>query len=301
MCKFLFQSAVNFSEGRRPDVIAALIASADLADDVRVIDYSLDADHNRSVITLLGSGLGVETAVVNMSKIAIDKIDLCFHDGIHPRFGAVDVVPIVPLRDTPKYEAIQVATNIADRLAAECGIPVYFYEWSASPGHLTTLPSIRSALRNASAHSGDLLIPDVAPNHPAASAGVTIVGARPPLVAYNIDLATADLTIARKIAATIRSNRESVHMTYLHGVRAIGLYLESRGRAQVSMNLTEPESSPLIDIWNYVNHLAMESKTEAWESEVIGVIPAASMAGTSPEAILWKQFSPEKILDFWMD
>ncbi len=282
-------------------MIAALTASAVVAADVRVIDYSLDSDHNRSVITLLGSGVGIETAVVNMSKIAVNKIDLFQHDGIHPRFGAVDVVPIVPLLDTPREEAIRIAAVIAERIAVECGIPVYFYEWSARPGHLTALPSIRAALRKAATNSADFLAPDVTPNYPTQGAGVTIVGARPPLVAYNIDLATPDLSIARRIAAAIRINRESGLIPWLRGVRAIGLYLPSRGRAQVSMNLTKPESTPLIEIWNYVDRLAKQYNTLAYESEVIGVVPSSSMSGTTAEAISWRQFSPEKILDFWIE
>lgn len=301
--QFEFQCVPNFSEGRRPETVAAFVTAAQETPGVRVIDHSMDYDHNRSVVTLLGNADGILRAVLVMSKLAVANIDLRTHTGVHPRIGAIDVVPVVPLRSSTIADADALAHEIGKSLAHHLCIPVYYYEFSAPPGRSKVLPDLRRLLEGATAGAathltGDLK-PDEGPDSPHITAGVSVVGARGPLVAYNIDLQTSDVRIAWKIARTIRSRRTTV--PFLRGVRALGLYLPSRNTAQVSMNLTLPDHTPLVEIWDFVRLEARMLGTDAAESEIIGVARAISLAGSSPAEIHWDTYSDGKILDSWLN
>jgi glutamate formiminotransferase len=296
--EILFQCAPNFSEGRCEEIVEEIAEAARGAAGARLIDVNADPDHNRCVLTVLGGEEAVEESAVAMARAALRRIDLRTHSGAHPRTGAVDVLPVVPLRGASRERAVAVARRIGRRLALDLDLPVIFYEW-ASPGEPRALPEIRRALGAAGLpRSEDRSIrPDLGPEVIGPSAGVAIVGARGPLVAYNVNLATASVEIACRIAARIRAARRTDPQ--LSGVRALGIYLVGRARAQVSMNLTEPERTPLPYVFDYVRSAAREEGSEAAESEIIGAIPLASLAGASPASILWSRYRPEQILETW--
>ncbi|HZO91876.1 MAG TPA: glutamate formimidoyltransferase [Chthonomonadaceae bacterium] len=296
----LFQCVPNFSEGRRPEVIAAIAEAIASAPGVQLIDYSADADHNRSVMTFLGSAEGIRAAVLAAARVAVACIDLRTHSGAHPRTGAIDVVPVIPLRNASREDAIALAHDVGADLARELALPIYFYEWAARPGRPHSLPDVRRGGFEAfvSALLSDERAPDLGPPIAHPTAGVAIVGARGPLIAYNILLSTPDVEIASAIARRIRQERH--HRPELEGVRALGLYLPSQHRAQVSLNLTRPDRTPLPAVFAFVEQEAARLGASAVESEIIGAIPQAALGGQPPEAIRWHAYNPHQILETWL-
>ena len=247
-------SAVNVSEGRRTEVIDALAGAA--ASQAQVLDVYPDADHNRTVVTALRAGARRwSMRSSSLSAVAVSQIDLTTHEGVHPRLGAVDVVPFTPRPDASMQDADRAAHACAARLWAELAIPCFLYESSAATPERAALPRIRrSAFLS--------LAPDVGGPEPHPTAGASVVGARGPLVAFNVNLASEDLTLARSIAAQIRSP----------SVRALGLPLAARSRVQVSMNLTRPAETTVWDAFRLVRDLAGRTGVEVESSEVLGVV-----------------------------
>ena len=296
----VYQCVPNFSEGRRREVIHAIADAIQCVSGVRLIDYSADYDHNRCVMTFLGDAEGVRKAAVSAGQVAVSRIDMRQHSGVHPRVGAIDVLPVIPLRHTSRAEAVALSYRIGEDLAKTCTLPIYFYEWSAKPGHIAALPTLRKGGFEA-LQSAELIgdhAPDMGGSHAHPTGGITIVGARSPLVAYNINLLTSDVRVAKVIAKRIREARG--HSPLWEGVRALGLLLESQKRVQVSMNLTEPEKTPLPSVFEAVREWAMEMGASVYESEIIGAIPLASLAGRPPETILWRAYRPTQILETWL-
>lgn len=292
----VFQCVPNFSEGRRREVVEAIAKAAQEAGGV-VADWSLDPDHNRSVVTILGDAARIRAAALAAARVAVQQIDMRTHTGLHPRTGAVDVLPVVPVRDATKEEAVRLAYTLGEDLAHHLGLPVFFYEWAARPGHPTALPELRrggleSLMKNP-------IEPDLGPSRLHPTAGIAIVGAREPLVAYNILLNTADAAVAKALAKQIRAQRTLV--PHLQGVRALGLYLPSRGKAQLSMNLTQPQKTPLIAVFHWVAQAAQALGAAPEESEIVGLIPRAALGDVSPDAILWLDYRPQKILEWWLE
>ncbi len=283
------------------EVVHAIADAIQSVSGVRLIDYSADYDHNRCVMTFLGDAAGVRRAAVAAARVAVSRIDMRQHAGVHPRVGAIDVLPVVPLRHASREEAVALSCAIGEDLARTCNLPVYLYEWSAKPGRSSALPALRRG--GFEALQGRELIGDHAPDfggsraHP--TAGIAIVGARPPLVAYNINLLTSDVSVAKAIAKRIREERERT--SEWAGVRALGLLLESQKRAQVSMNLTQPESMTLPSVFEAVREWAMELGAAVYESEIIGAIPRALLGGRPPETILWRAYRPTQILETWLE
>ncbi len=296
----LFQCVPNFSEGRRQEVVAAIADAVCRTPGACLIDCSADVDHNRSVLTYLGDAAALRAASLASGRIAVEKIDMRAHEGVHPRTGAIDVLPIIPIRNTTREEAVALAQEVGADLARDLGLPVYFYEWAARPGRRDMLPDLRRGGYERFATlplTGDYA-PDEGPAAAHPSAGIAIVGARGPLVAYNIDLATSEVEAAQRIAWSIRRKRD--RRPELEGVRALGLYLTSRDRAQVSMNLTHPAQTPLPSVYAFVRDEAQKLGTEVAESEIIGVIPRAALGGQPPEAIRWLAYKPSQILENWL-
>jgi len=305
----LIQCVPNFSEGRRLDVVEAIADAIRSVPEVRLIDYSADPDHNRCVMTILGPGERAADALLAAARVAVAQIDLRTHTGVHPRVGALDVAPFVPLKvvngafvvaEEAKAETIALSERTAQQLAADLNLPIYLYEWSAHAGRLSALPELRrggfEGLLGQSltgAHA-----PDFGPDHAHPSAGITILGARGPLVAYNIDLDTEDIKVARHIARRIRDERD--HLPQLTGVRALGLHLPIRGVAQVSMNLTLPSRTSLPAVFDFVLAEAHRLGDFKLTSEIIGEIPRASLGGLPPEAIAWNDYKAEQILETWI-
>ena len=217
------QSAINFSEGRNQDVIEAIVLALGSDSEAVLADWSADPDHNRMVATLLGPPEALIRAILNAAALAVERIDLRLHAGAHPRMGAMDVVPIVPIRGVTMVECVIAANSLGERLARALNLPAYLYEHSARPGGRAVLPEVRKGgfeglftepLTGPRA-------PDFGPNEPHPTAGAVVVGAREPLVACNINLETNEVAVARRIAALIRSERETDPT--LFGVRALGL------------------------------------------------------------------------------
>ncbi len=292
----MFQCAPNFSEGRRAEVVAALADAIAGVADVNLIDFSADPDHNRAVMTFVGAAHPVREAALASARVAVARIDLRGHSGAHPRAGAIDVLPVVALRGSSRAEAIALALDIAQDLARDLALPVYLYELSARPGRQSSLPDLRRG--GFEALAGLPLVgdhaPDFGPDRAHPRAGIAIVGARNPLVAYNVNLDTPDVTIAQAIARVIRKERD--RRAELIGVRALGFYLASQNRAQVSLNLTRPDRTPLPAVFAFVRAEAEKRGVGVVESEIIGAIPEMALAGQPPESILWRAFRPTQIL-----
>jgi len=277
----LIQCVPNFSEGRRPAVVAAIVGAVRGAAGVRLADWSADPDHNRLVVTFVGPPEGVRMAALAAAAVAVARIDLGRHEGVHPRLGALDVLPFVPLRGLPLADCAALAHDVGQELAARHGLPVFLYESAAPDGR--SLPFVRrEAFRT--------LMPDFGPALPHPTAGAAVVGARGPLIAYNVVLATPDLSAARTIAREMRA------LPSLPGVRALCLRLASRGLTQVSMNLTRPAETPLLAVFRHVEARARALGTSVVESEVIGALPGPSAFAVLGDALQTPSLKPGQVL-----
>jgi len=277
----LVQCVPNFSEGRRPDVIAAIVEAVRGTAGVRLADWSADPDHNRMVVTFVGPPDAVRTAALAAAAVAVARIDIGRHAGVHPRLGALDVLPFVPLQGLNLADCAVLAREVGEELAARHGLPVFLYE-SASP-QARSLPVVRrEAFRTLAA--------DFGPAVPHPTAGAAIVGARGALIAYNVALATPDVAVARAIARELRGQAD------LPGVRALGLALPSRGLTQVSMNLTRPAETPLLAVFRRVEAGARARDTSVAGSEVIGALPGYSAFGVLGDALRAVGLKPGQVL-----
>lgn len=287
MSRAVLEAVPNFSEGRDLAVIAELAASIESVPGVEVVDRTSDPDHHRSVITFLGPPQAVEEAALRAARTAVDRIDLRNHGGVHPRIGALDVLPFVPLSGVTMDEAVGVARRVARRIAQEVGVPVYLYG-EASPTPRRALSTIRQVTETVREASKGLLEPDVLPPgwseqgfHP--TAGAVCVGARQPLLAWNVYLeGDADVETARLIAAEIRESGGG-----FKGLRALGLRLASQGKVQVSMNLERPGEVSAAEVYRAIDRIATQYGAWAGRTEIIGLIP--DEAAGSAAAAFWRQ------------
>lgn len=262
----------NFSEGRDKETIARIVAAIELS--ARVLDIHIDAEHNRSVMTFIAAPESVVEAAVRAARVARDAIDLRVHRGQHPRVGAMDVLPFVPLDGVTMDECVNLAHEAGERIAGEVGVPVYFYGAAARRIERVKLEDVRRGgferLRD-EAIINPLCAPDIEAEGVRGlhqSAGAVLVGARKFLIAYNINLRTLDTEIARRIARTIRTSGGG-----LPAVKALGLELEEQGCVQVSMNLVDYEQTSIAAAFDAVRSLAEEAGIEIIESEIVGLIP----------------------------
>ena len=275
------QCVPNFSEGQDTVVIAAIVDAVRQTPGVRLADWSADADHHRLVVTFVGPPEPVRNAALAAAEAAIRLIDLRHHRGVHPRHGALDVLPFVPLVNISLGECAVLAQEVGRELAERHDLPVFLYE--AAAAETPSLPFVRK-------HIFDTLTPDYGPLSPHPTAGAAIVGARGPLIAYNINLAAEDIQVSRIIARELRTQ------PHLPGIRALGLALPSRGLTQVSMNVTRPAETPLLAVFEYVQHRAIELGTIAVESEVIGALPGPSSFEVIRDALKSVGLKPGQIL-----
>jgi glutamate formiminotransferase len=277
----LAETVPNLSEGRRPEVVDAVAAAFTSADPrVLLLDRTSDPDHNRSVLTLAGPPDALVEAAVAGARACVELIDLTAHRGVHPRMGALDVLPFVPLTGLDLSDCARLAHEAGRRLAAELGLPVYFYGAAATRPERAALPAVRGR------GFEELLLtatqpgrgPDLGGPVPHPRAGATAVGARPLLIAYNIDLDGGDLDLAKRIAKAVRERDGG-----LPAVRAIGLELTTRGRVQVSMNLIDYQVTPPAAAFEAVAALAAADGAGVAGSELIGLVPEAALAGLDDE------------------
>jgi glutamate formiminotransferase / 5-formyltetrahydrofolate cyclo-ligase len=272
----------NVSEGRRPDVVARLARAAASPPGVRLLDVSSDPDHNRSVLTLAGEPDGLHASLLALYETALAEIDLRSHEGVHPRVGAVDVSPFVPLGDAPMEIAVAAAERLGEEVARRFGLPVYLYEKAARRPDRRLLADIRrGGFEGFPARIADpAWTPDFGPSQVHPTAGVTVIGARFFLIAFNAVLETPDLAVARAIARRVRESGGG-----LPAVRAMGVYLASRGQAQVSMNLVDYRRTSVLTALDRVQREAEALGTRVLETEVIGLMPEQAVLGVVREAL----------------
>jgi len=283
----------NVSEGRRPDVVARLAAAAS-APGVQLLDVSSDPDHNRSVLTLAGEPEDLIAGLLALYEAALAEIDLRRHEGVHPRIGAVDVVPFVPLGETPMAVAVAAARRLAPEVGSRFGLPVYLYEEAAARPERRSLASIRrGGFEGLAPKLADpLWTPDHGPARAHPSAGATVIGARFFLIACNAILDTADVAVARAVAAAVRESGGG-----LPAVRALGFYLPSRGRAQVSMNLVDFRRTSLGQALDRVREEAAARGARVEASELIGLLPRQAALDVAREALRLPALGPSQLLE----
>ncbi len=277
----LIESVPNVSEGRRLDVVDRLAGAIAAGDGVFLLDRTSDASHNRSVFTIAGEDGPVADALERLVAAAIHEIDMDAHTGEHPRIGAVDVVPFVPLGATTLDDCIEFARAFGERIATRYDLPVYLYARAASRPEREKLADVRrgqyeSLKVEIGVHGRE---PDFGPARLHPSAGAIAVGARPFLIAYNINLASSDLELAKRIARRIRESGGG-----LPRLQANGFWIEELGRAQVSMNLLDFTTTPLWLLWETVREVAAEDGVDLAESELIGLAPLNAFLAVADRA-----------------
>src|SRR5215216_1666270 len=288
----LIECISNFSEARRPEVIDQIVAAIQSVEDVKLLDRSSDLDHNRTVLTFAGSPFGVEEAAFRAIKTASELIDLNNHTGEHPRLGATDVVPFVPLSGANMDDCIALAQRLGERVGNELSIPVYLYEAAALRPERANLENIRRGQYEglkAEIESNPERQPDYGPAKLGA-AGATVIGARNPLIAFNIYLTTDEVDIAKKIAKAIRNSSGG-----LRHVKALGLLVE--GRAQVSMNLTNFHETPIARVVEMVRREAQRYGVGIHYSELVGLIPQEALTGAAVWYTQLDGFDTEQVLE----
>ncbi len=288
----LVECIPNFSEARRPDVVDRIVAAITSVEGARLLDRSSDLDHNRTVLSYAGSMQAVEEAAFRAIKTAAELIDLNQHKGEHPRIGATDVVPFVPISDVTMDECVAAAKRLGERVGRELQIPVYLYENAAARPERINLENIRKGQYEGLRREIETN-PDRQPDYGPAklgTAGATVIGARNPLIAFNVYLTTSEVEIAKKIAKAIRHSSGG-----LRYVKALGLLVE--GRAQVSINLTNFRESPIARVVEMIRRDAQRYGVNIHHSELVGLIPQQALV----EAAVWytqlDQFNPDQILE----
>ncbi len=283
----LVECVANFSEGRDEATVRSIVDAIASDSRVSILRYELDTDHNRSVITFVAPPDAISEAALRGIGVAVERIDLRKHKGVHPRMGAADVVPFVPLEGTTLADCVAIARRTGEEVWNRFGVPVYFYEAAASSPERKLLENCRR---------GGFENPNVAPDlggpalHP--SAGACIIGARKILIAFNINLATDDVGIARAIARKIRTSSGGLPF-----VKALGLPLAHRGLAQVSMNLTDFEQTPLHVVYDAVAREAAALGVEIEGSEIIGLLPKKALEDAAAYFLRCENFNTGLVLE----
>jgi len=290
----IIECVPNISEGRRPDVVNDIVGAIRAVPGVRVLDFSSDASHNRSVITLAGEAAPLQAAVLALFERALAAIDLRRHSGEHPRIGAVDVVPFVPIEGVTMDACVRLARETAAAVAERFQVPVFLYEEASSDPARKNLEDIRRGEFEglAAKMARPEWRPDFGPASPHPSAGASVIGARMPLIAYNINLATDRLDVAKKIAAGIRYSSGGFRY-----VKAMGVTLADRGVVQVSMNLTNYEKTPIHRVFEVVRREAARYGVNVLESEIVGLVPAAALVATAEYFLQLERFTSDQVLE----
>lgn len=290
----IMECVPNFSEGRDREKIDYIVEAFRAKKDVKLLDYSRDEDHNRTVVTVIGEPEALGDAMVEAARRAAKVIDMTKHQGQHPRMGAVDVVPFIPVRGCTIEEADAIAKSVAKRMGEELGIPCFLYEKSASAPHRANLADVRKGQFEGMAEklTRPEWQPDFGPSHIHPTAGVSAVGARMPLVAFNINLDTPNLDIATAIAKKVR---------YINGgfrfVKAMGVALEERNIVQVSMNLTDFTRTAVYRVFETVKMEARRYGVNVVGSEVIGLVPMQALVDCAEYYLQIENFSADQILE----
>ncbi len=290
----LLECVPNISEGRDLAAVARIADAVARVPGVRVLDRHSDAVHHRSVLTLVGAAAPLRAAVISLFEATLAEVDISTHRGAHPRIGAIDVVPFVPLTGATMADAVAAARATGAEVAARFAVPVFLYEAAATQVGRRALQDVR---RGQFEGLADKLRrpewqPDFGPAVPHPRLGAVAIGARGVLVAYNITLATTRLVVARRVAAAVRESSGG-----LPCVKALGIALPDRGVVQVSMNLTDIDRTSLADAFDAVAREAARDGVEVLESEVVGLLPARALLGAATRYLRLPRFGAERLLE----
>jgi len=294
MWERLIESVPNVSEGRNQETIQALAAAIERVDGVKLLDVDPDPDHNRTVYTLVGTPEGVHAAILALFDAALPRIDLRAHRGEHPRMGAVDVVPLVPVRGVTMEDCVVLSRRLGKEIWDRFRVPVYLYEESATRPERRDLAQIRKG--EFEGFPDKIKLPEWAPDfgepavHP--TAGVVAVGAREFLIAFNVNLGTSDLQVAKEIARAVRGSSGG-----LRYVKALGFALEDRGIVQVSMNLTNFRKTPIPRVLELVRREAARYGVPVVGTEIVGMVPQAALDQVVTYYLSLERFSPDMVLE----
>lgn len=285
----IIESVPNISEGRNQEVIEACVDQIRTTAGCTLLDYSSDTSHNRTVITYMGSPEACEEASVKLAKKAVELIDLTKHVGEHPRMGCVDVMPFIPIKDATTEDCVELSKRVGKRIAEEADLPVFLYEQSASAPHRENLAAVRKGQFEGMAEKvkDSLWIPDFGGQRIHPTGGVVAVGARPPLIAFNINLSTSDVEIASKIAKIIRRSNGGFDC-----VKAMGVMLEERNTAQVSINMTDFTRTPLYRVVELTKAEAARYGVHVIGTEIIGLCPMNALFDAAEYYLQIEEFDP---------
>ena len=293
--KPLIQCIPSFSEGKDPQIVKAIKTSIKNHTGVHVANIQMDSDHNRSVITFMGGAEAVSNGAYEGCRKAQELIDLREQTGVHPRIGATDIIPIVPLWGYSIRACVNMAHRLGKVIYRDLKIPVYFYDYAALRPKRKELPKIRKggfeSLKKNIAYDS-YFYPDEGTNKIHLSAGAVAIGVRDVLVAFNINLGTTDIKIGRKIANRIREKNNG-----LPGVRALGLFLPQRQQVQISMNLTNYKKTNMVEAFRAVTTLSQSFNVEVLDSELVGLAPKEAMGKASPKDLRMKQIDSSQFLE----
>ena len=292
MSQKIVECVPNFSEGRDLKIVDAIVDAIAGEAGIWLLGRESDVDHNRSVVTFAGSPAAVQSAAFRGISKAVDLIDLRHQTGVHPRIGAADVVPFIPVEGVTLEECANIARATANEVWTRLRVPVYLYEAAALIPDRVNLENIRRGGLDFLRADIDSRPPDIgdATLHP--TAGAAVIGARKFLLAFNIYLDTSDLSIAKAVAKRVRSSSGG-----LPKVKAMGVFIESRGLAQVSMNLTDYEETGLREVFDTVRAEAEHLGAHVKSSEIIGLLPAKALADTTPGYLLLENFSDDRVFE----
>lgn len=284
----------NFSEGRDKEKIEAIVNVFRGVERVKLLDYSSDADHNRSVVTVVGEPEALEKAIINMAEKVYENIDMSAHTGAHPRMGALDVVPFVPIDGITMEECVEIANRVGKVIAERFNIPVYLYEKAATASHRENLATVRKGQYEGFFEKikEDKWAPDYGPKEVNVKGGCVAIAARQPLVAFNVNLGTDNLQIADTIAKTVRHLGGGLRFA-----KAMGVMLEDRNIAQVSMNLVNYEKTAVYRAFEMVKMEAKRYGVPVVGSEVIGLVPMAALINSAEYYLQIENFSMDQILE----
>lgn len=285
----------NFSEGRRKEVVDRIVHSIRSVPGTKVLDVEMDADHNRSVVTFTGSKDSVQESAFRGARAATELIDLTKHQGEHPRMGALDVLPFVPISGATMDDCIEIANKVGARIGKQLKVPVYLYESAARRPERKNLEVIRKGqfegLREAIL-TDDSRYPDFGPRALHPTAGATAVGARMPLIAFNVNLRSEDIEVAKAIAKKIRASSGG-----MPHVKALGFHLREKGMVQVSMNLTDYTVTPISKVFLEIEKEAEARHVEVAESEIIGLIPLDAVCDLAGRFLRIPSFANNQVLE----
>lgn len=293
MAKIL-ESVPNYSVGKDEEVIEKIVGPFKSQEDVKLLDYSADPDHNRLVVTNVGSPEGLFEATLETVGIAVDLIDMNEHTGEHPRMGAVDVIPFTPVRNVTMDDAVELAKRLADAAGEKYDLPIYLYEEAATRPERTNLATIRKGEFEGFPEKikEDDWKPDYGPEKVHPTAGVTAVGARKPLVAFNVNLKTDELAVAKEIARKVRGSGGGLRFC-----KAMGVDLDEKGLVQVSMNMTDYTRTSLHQVFELIRTEADRFGVNIAESEIVGLVPADALMNAAEHYLQINDFSSDQVIE----